>query len=280
MPDYTKMNDELLADLARHGDRRALEQLLGGVRDWIYNVVRRVLLNPQESEDAVQEALVKIATNLARFDPNLASFRTWAYRIAVNHAANMKRGSMEQLMEGFDWYAKGLAETPDTLLPASELSSPENQLLIEEAKSSCTLGMLLCLDRDQRIPLILADLMGLPDAESAEMLGVSHDAFRKRLSRARRDLYQFMDDRCGLVNERNPCRCSRKMQAFARQGWIDPASPRFSAPHVQRLKEKVRQIACEHDDFNRPEYREIFRNHPHFEAPDKILKEILDRFSP
>lgn len=116
MPEYAEMNDELLVDLACHGDRQALEHLLREVRDWIYNVIRRVLLNPQESEDAAQEALVKIATNLSKYDSDRGAFRTWAYRIAVNHAMNMKRGSMEQVMEGFDWYAKGLAETPERIL--------------------------------------------------------------------------------------------------------------------------------------------------------------------
>jgi RNA polymerase sigma factor (sigma-70 family) len=77
-------DDEALVERARSGDRRALEQLLAGVRDWAYNVIRRVLLNPQESEDATQEVLVKIATNLAGYDPRRATFRTWAYRRTPN----------------------------------------------------------------------------------------------------------------------------------------------------------------------------------------------------
>lgn len=279
---YEKGNETeaALVERARRGDARALEELLRGVSDWIYNVVRRVLLNPQESEDATQEVLVKIATNLAGYDARRASFRTWAYRVAMNHALNAKRGLMEEYITSFDAYGQGLRETPDLEVPASELDNPEAQLLIEETKASCTLGMLLCLDREQRVCLILADLMGLPDRESATLLGISHDAFRQRLSRARRDLYRFMDDECGLVNEKNPCRCSRKMMAFRDRGWIEAAAPRFSAPHLARLRAHVSALdgACE--DYQRPEYREVFRDHPFFETPARILDEILSRFNP
>ena len=265
---------------ARSGDSRALDSLLLLVRDWIYNVVRRVLLNPQESEDATQEVLLKIVTNLAAYDSSKARFRTWAYRIAVNHALNMKRGKLEEITTDFDEYARGLREIGDVVLKASEMTNPENLLLIEETKAGCTLGMLLCLDREQRISLILADLMGLPDRESAELLGISNEAFRKRLSRARRDLYQFMDDQCGLIHERNPCRCSNKMRGFQALGWIDASRPIFSGPHLSRLKEKAANIPCEHADFQRLEYQEIFRDHPFFEAPEKILEEIHSRFTP
>ncbi len=274
------MSDELLVDLARHGDRRALDRLLGSLAGWIYNVARRFLLNPQESEDASQEILVKIATNLSRFDSDRAAFKTWAYRIAVNHAMNLKRGTMEGVVTGFDAYAKGLTDTPDHEIPASELDNPENQLLIEETKASCTLGMLLCLDREQRMALILSDFMGLSDRVSAGLLDLSHDAFRQRLSRARRDLYQFMDDRCGLVRRENPCRCSRKMKSFVAYGWIDAKDPRFSAPHVARLKEKVKNLNCKHEDFQRPDYQIVFRDHPHFEQPARILDEFMRKFSP
>ncbi|PJZ83405.1 RNA polymerase sigma factor [Leptospira harrisiae] len=269
-----------LIERARTGDRRALESLLSKVQTWIYNVIRRILLNPQEAEDLTQEVLLKIATNLAAYDPTRASFKTWAYRISVNHALNGKRGMLEEITTGFSEYANELEKMPNIDIPANELSSPENLVLIEEAKASCTLGMLLCLDREQRIALILADLMGLSDRESSELLDISNEAFRKRLSRARKDLYTFMDDKCGLMNEKNPCRCSKKMKSFQNNGWIDPAIPRFSMPLVRRLKEQVKELNCEYEDFNEHKYQEIFRDHPYFTTPPKILEELLVKYSP
>lgn len=272
--------DLILIEKARTGDRRALETLLRGVQSWIYNVIRRILLNPEEAEDATQEVLFKLATNLAAYDPNRASFKTWAYRITVNYALNAKRGKLEELTTGFSGYANELEQMPDIEVPTNELTNPENKILIEEAKASCTLGMLLCLDREQRISLLLADVMGLSDKESAEIIGISHDAFRKRLSRARQDLYTFMDDKCGLINTTNPCRCSKKMKSFQNHGWIDPSNPRFSAPHIQRVKEQIKNLECEDEDFQRREYQDIFRDHPYFETPSKILEELMAKYSP
>ncbi|TGM42725.1 RNA polymerase sigma factor [Leptospira biflexa] len=272
--------DLILIEKARTGDRRALETLLKGVQSWIYNVIRRILLNPEEAEDATQEVLFKLATNLAAYDSNRASFKTWAYRITVNYALNAKRGKLEELTTGFSGYANELKQMPDIEVPTDELSNPENKILVEEAKASCTLGMLLCLDREQRISLLMADIMGLSDKESAEIIGISHDAFRKRLSRARQDLYKFMDDKCGLINTSNPCRCSKKMKSFQNHGWIDAKNPRFSAPHVQRVKEQIQNLNCEDEDFQRREYQEIFRDHPYFETPSKILEELLVKYSP
>ncbi|TGM51788.1 RNA polymerase sigma factor [Leptospira biflexa] len=272
--------DLILIEKARTGDRRALETLLKGVQSWIYNVIRRILLNPEEAEDATQEVLFKLATNLAAYDSNRASFKTWAYRITVNYALNAKRGKLEELTTGFSGYANELKQMPDIEVPTDELMNPENRILVEEAKASCTLGMLLCLDREQRISLLMADIMGLSDKESAEIIGISHDAFRKRLSRARQDLYKFMDDKCGLINTSNPCRCSKKMKSFQNHGWIDAKNPRFSAPHVQRVKEQIQNLNCEDEDFQRREYQEIFRDHPYFETPSKILEELLVKYSP
>ena len=56
----------------------------------------------------------------------------------------------------------------------------------------------------------------------------SRDNFRQLLSLARRDLFQFMNDKCGLVNRANPCRCARKASGFMRNGWLDPKNQEFS----------------------------------------------------
>jgi hypothetical protein len=54
------------------------------------------------------------------------------------------------------------------------------------------------------------------------------DHFRQLLSRARRDLYQFMNDKCGLVNTANPCRCAKKTRGFMQAGYVDPERLQFT----------------------------------------------------
>ena len=83
---------------------------------------------------------------------------------------------------------------------------------------SCVSGMLLCLDREQRLTYILGEIFGVTDTVAAELLEISSENFRQRLARARRDLHNFMNDKCGLVNSANPCRCAKKTRGFIEAG--------------------------------------------------------------
>jgi len=80
-----------LAARARSGNRAALEALVQRHQRWIYNIALRMLHHPQDAEDVTQEILLKAFTHLASFEGR-SSFRTWLYRIVVNHVLNMKRG--------------------------------------------------------------------------------------------------------------------------------------------------------------------------------------------
>ena len=59
------------------------------------------------------------------------------------------------------------------------------QLLVDEARIGCTTGMLLCLDREQRLVYVLGEIFGVTDVVGGELLEISRDNFRQRLSRAR-----------------------------------------------------------------------------------------------
>ena len=96
----TDHEDRALVERARAGDRDALEGLVRHHQGWIYNIAVRMLFHPQEAEDATQEILLKALTRLSSFEGR-SSFRTWLYRIVVNHVLNMKRGREEQEVTRF-----------------------------------------------------------------------------------------------------------------------------------------------------------------------------------
>src|SRR4029453_13981495 len=108
----TDPEDRALVLRAKSGDAAALEEL--GVRhqQWIYKFAVRMLYHPQDAEDATQEILVKALTALSSYEER-SSFRTWLYRIAVNHVLNTKRGRLEPPTISFSCYAHGLDRTPD-----------------------------------------------------------------------------------------------------------------------------------------------------------------------
>src|SRR5438128_2219760 len=260
---------------ARSGDRKALEELVGRHQAWIYNIAVRMLYHPHDAEDATQEILVKAVTALSSFEGR-SSFRTWLYRIAVNHVLNTKRGRLEPARMSFNCYAHALDRTPDLDLPDQRSVPVDLRLLVDEARLSCTSGMLLCFDREQRLIYILGEILEVTDVVGAELLEISRENFRQRLARARRDLHSFMNDKCGLVNRANPCRCAKKTRGFIEAGYVDPTHLLFARGRVQQVREVARMKAealATLDD----QRAEVFREHPFYESPDLVptLRRLL-----
>jgi DNA-directed RNA polymerase specialized sigma24 family protein len=139
----TDPEDRALVLRAKSGEAAAVEELVVRHQAWIYNIAVRMLYHPQDAEDATQEILVKALTALSSYEGR-SSFRTWLYRIAVNHVLNTKRGRLEPPTMSFSCYAHGLDRTPDLDLPDQRSVPVDVRLLVEEARLSCTTGMLLC----------------------------------------------------------------------------------------------------------------------------------------
>ena len=108
--------DVALVARVQAGNRQALETLLARHQPWIYNILVRMLYHPAEAEDATQEVLIKVLTKLSTFEGR-SSFRTWLYRIVVNHALNMKRRGDQPDTISFKDYARGLDDTGDLDMP-------------------------------------------------------------------------------------------------------------------------------------------------------------------
>ena len=142
----TDPDDLRLVRRVQDGDGDALEALVIRHQDWIYNIVLRMVYHPEDAEDATQEVLLKLLTKLSTFEGR-SSFRTWLYRIVVNHVLNMKRARAEVAEWNFEKYGRGLDGAPDMDLPDPHSVPADVQLLVDEARITCSSGMLLCLDR-------------------------------------------------------------------------------------------------------------------------------------
>jgi RNA polymerase sigma factor (sigma-70 family) len=269
--------DEELVRRAVAGDGAALEDLLRRHERWIYNLALRMLQHAQDAEDATQECLVRIATRLATFREE-SSFRTWAYRLAVRHVLDHRRSRPEETVHGFACYAGYLAAAADDDPP--DLATPaDERLLVEEVKLSCLLGMLLCLDRDQRLAFVLGELFEASDTVAGELLGLTREGFRQRLSRAREQVYAFAGGHCGLMDPANPCRCARKTRAFVRAGVVDPDRLLFARPHVARMREAAARGRTVLDAAVAAVGAATWRDTPLVDAPDLVgkLRELLSR---
>ena len=262
---------ENLVELAKRGDKVALETLIRKIQDRVYGLAIRMLYYPADAEDATQEILVKIITQLSSFRQECA-FDTWVYRIASNHLLNTNKRRAESMELTFKQYEEQI----DKGLTQATVKAPleaEQNLFTEEIMIRCMQGMLLCFDRELRIAFILGGIFEVSSDEAADILHITPSAFRKRFSRARTRMRNFMTRKCGLFNCVNPCRCSLQVDHAVKQKWINPDNL-FFATHPSNLpqnSERVEQIQ-QMNELER--VAALFRCHPDYAPPETFVREI------
>jgi len=217
---------EALVERAKGGNRDALEAVVVSIRDRVYALSLRMLGDPADAQDATQEILIKVVTRLDTFRGE-SRFTTWVHQVATNHLLTARVRRSEQVPMSFEVLSTLIASG---LAAAGGDSSPEpvTAVLAEEVRMTCTQAMLACLDREARLAFVLGEILELTSDEGAEILSITPDAFRKRLSRARADLLDFMKGRCGVYDAKNPCRCSIQVPYARRTGMLDPDHLRFA----------------------------------------------------
>jgi hypothetical protein len=96
--------------------------------------------------------------------------------------------------------------------------------------------------------------------------------------RARQDLYNWMNQRCGLVNKSNPCRCAKKTKAFIEAGYVDPNNLKFNIRHKKKIYELSQEKAVSISNTAEDLYKNIFLGHPLQEplTTTKIVEEIFN----
>jgi len=258
--------DSALCQQAGAGSKTALNDLLRRHQRWFYNVALRLVLSPAEAEELAQEAMMRVVTRLSSFEGR-STFRTWAYRILYNcFVDETRKRKLESAITGFAAYGRELDALPARPLPAGPLPV-ELPTLVQEAQVGCMLGMLLCLTRAQRMAYVLADIFEASSATAAEILGITPEAYRQRLKRARRDLISFMNDKCGLVAPSNPCRCEKKTAAFIENGWVDAESLKYTRAHLEDARKGAPALA---QAWSAAERRAalLFQQHPVLKGPD------------
>jgi RNA polymerase sigma factor (sigma-70 family) len=265
-----------LVQQAVDGDKDALEALIQQIQDPIYALAIRMLWHPADAEDATQEILVKIVTHLAGFRRE-SSFSTWCYRIATNHLLTTRKRRAERREMTFENFEEdiqsGLAYSQSHAAPDAE-----HGLLLEELMIGCTQGMLLCLDRDLRVTYILGEILEVNSRHAAEILDLSPEAFRKRLSRARSLLRDFVRTHCGCVESSNPCKCSQQLPYSIKTGFVNPQRLLF-ADHPRRDTGggSVAAVLNEVNEVKR--VAALFRG-PDYTAPESFVESVRRALEP
>ena len=226
MNEKEQMETQKLVRLAAEGDKGALEQLLTGVQDLAFNLSLRMLGTIHDAEDASQEILIRVMTNLASFRGESA-FTTWVFRIAVNHLKNYRKSMFAQHPLSFEYYGEDIVSGKEKDIPDLTMGVDRN-LLEQELKLSCTNVMLQCLDTDSRCIYILGTMFRVDSRLAAEILEISPEAYRQRLSRIKKKMAGFLDEYCGLSGK-GVCSCSKRISYAIATHRVNPEKPEYTS---------------------------------------------------
>ncbi|MDO4275022.1 MAG: sigma-70 family RNA polymerase sigma factor [Eubacteriales bacterium] len=217
-----KANEDLgiLIDKATAGDKEALETVILSVQDLVFNLSLRMLGTFQDAEDAAQDILLKIMTHLSSFRKE-STFTTWVFRIATNHLINYKKHMFAHAPLNFEFYGDDIKNGNIYDLP-DLTQNVEKSILAEELKMSCTNVMLQCLDAESRCIFVLGTMFKLDSRIAGDILDMSPEAYRQRLSRVRRKVADFLTDYCGEYGK-GKCRCKERLNYAIQSHRLNPA---------------------------------------------------------
>lgn len=171
---------EELVRRAKAGDRNALEQLLTTIAPSIQRFGLRMCKGQSDSDDVLQDTLMTVLQHLPEFEGR-SSFTSWVFALTRSACTRRRRGLKNQAGVELD-EANGLAQgspTPEEGAEGRQLS----QMLIQALDA---------LPTDYREVILLRDIEALTAPEAAEALGISVDALKSRLHRARQALRETL----------------------------------------------------------------------------------------
>ncbi len=169
-------------EAVRAGDPSEFAKLIEAYSGPIYRLALRMLNNPQDAEDILQETFLKAYRHMGSFDGR-SKISTWLYRIATNEALmHLRRKhpeaiSIDEPGDPADEEQAPLQIVDWCCLPEEELLSAEGRVLLDRAVDT--------LPHRLRVVFLLRDIEGLSTRETADVLGLSENAVKTRLSRAR-----------------------------------------------------------------------------------------------
>jgi len=183
MSSSTHSSEDFSLAALRAGDRAEFARLVETYSGFIYRLALKLLEEPQDAEDVLQETFIKAYRSLPNFDGR-SSLSTWLYRIATNEALMlMRRRKINQIsIEEPKETSEDEEQEPLQILdwccaPEAELMSSEARQVLDQAIDT--------LPESLRVVFVLRDIEGLSTLETGEVLNLSETAVKTRLSRAR-----------------------------------------------------------------------------------------------
>ena len=260
-------------EAAVDGNSEALEQVFLSVQDFIFNMSLRMLGSVQDAEDAAQEIMVKIMTNLSSFRGD-SKFTTWVYRITVNFLLNYKKTMFAAHPLDFEFYGNDIKyavlDETDRLVEKLDMEA-----MSEELKMSCTNVMLQCLDPESRCIFILGTMFKVDSRAAGEILEMSPENYRQKLCRIRKKVGSFLDEYCGLSGT-GMCFCKKRVGYAVSQKRLNPERLDYAA--LNKLDNQT-LTAYRNEMEKLDELSLVFETLPGYQSPDvsrRVIHTLLE----
>jgi RNA polymerase sigma-70 factor, ECF subfamily len=183
MKQNVEKNDaEISVERLQSGDRVEFARLVDEYSPQVYRLALKILNDPQDAEDVLQETFLKALRAVANFEGR-SSLSTWLYRIAVNEALMAMRRrkgivvSIDEDKEDEEGQSEPVEIVDWCCLPEKDLLSAEARLSLDQAIDTLSPAL--------RAVFVLRDIQGLSVKETADALEVSDAVVKTRLLRAR-----------------------------------------------------------------------------------------------
>ncbi len=176
------LQQEVSVEALKAGDMAEFARLVDAYSNNIYRVALKILNDPQDAEDILQETFLKALRALPSFEGR-SSLSTWLYRIAVNEALMLVRKrrsnfvSIDADREDDDSDVEPVEIVDWCCLPEGDLLSAEARQFLDTAVQHLSPAL--------RAVFVLRDLEGLSVKETADALNLTETAVKTRLLRAR-----------------------------------------------------------------------------------------------
>lgn len=262
--------DNVYLQKALNGDKKAIEYLIKQVQDQIFNIAVYFTGDFELAKDCTQEILIRIVSKLGQVEKP-EKFENWSYTIATNFLRNFIRGASKFKGVSFEAMQAESSRHYEKQFSDNHLldDTPE---LIYELKVSCTLAMLMCLGKEDRILFILSNLLGFNSKKLGEILVEKPDTIRKRLSRANKKMKNFIENNCGLLNKNAPCHCKQRANYAILQKRLFVGRYYFQNPEFlndnQLISDKIQKMNSLED------VGEIFKNNPNYTLKESLLDRV------
>jgi len=183
----TSADEAALVAALRAGDEQAYERLVRTLGGRLLSVARRLVGNDADAQDVVQDTFLAAFKALPRFAEE-SRLSTWLYRIAVNSALTKVRTRRRHPEERLEGLIPAFQPDGHHVLPVAGWTEPADVLVARSEVRELIRREIDALPDTHRTVLVLRDLEEMSTEETAKALGISTNAVKLRLHRARQAL--------------------------------------------------------------------------------------------